>query len=400
MKALVSLGNRMVLTPDRQLWTRNGSIGYSFWTRYLDVYDEVRILVRAASEDGPPEGWVQATGSQVHAAPVPDFGSPVDLVKNYSVVTQVIRAYLREEQAVHLRVPDLLGELVARLLEKKRPFGVEVVGDPHDVFAPGNYRHPLRPLFHWWFPFQLRHICKQACAAAYVTEKKLQSRYPPSSGAFTTHYSSIELGEDAFADAPRTYSAPGEAPRLVSVGSLDQLYKAPDVLIDAVEECVRHGSPLRLTWIGEGKHRSDMVERIRQKDLASYIQFIGQLPTPVQVRAELDQADLFVLPSRTEGLPKAMIEAMARALPCIGSTAGGTVELLPPEDTVSPGDAKELSEKISEVLSDPQRMSQMSKRNLAKAREYREEVLRRRRTEFYRTVCAKTVLWFENKASA
>ncbi len=100
------------------------------------------------------------------------------------------------------------------------------------------------------------------------------------------------------------------------------------------------------------------------------------------MRSQLDQADLFVLPSRQEGLPRALLEAMARALPAIGSTAGGIPELLPPEDLVAPADIGALAAKIAEVLTDPARLQAMSARNLAKARGYRDQLTSRHRERY------------------
>ena len=88
--------------------------------------------------------------------------------------------------------------------------------------------------------------------------------------------------------------------------------------------------------------------------------FLGQLPAGEMVRAQLDKADLFILPSKTEGLPRALVEAMARALPCIGTTVGGIPELLPSEDLVPPGDVKALAETIEDVLRRPERLAKMS----------------------------------------
>jgi glycosyltransferase involved in cell wall biosynthesis len=113
------------------------------------------------------------------------------------------------------------------------------------------------------------------------------------------------------------------------------------------------------------------------------------------VHAELDQADLFVLPSRQEGLSRATIEAMARALPCICSTVGGTPELLPPEDMVPCNDVDALAHKIRDVATNPERMAHMSARNLEKAKGYREEVLRKRWIELYRFVQDKTEVWLK-----
>ena len=64
------------------------------------------------------------------------------------------------------------------------------------------------------------------------------------------------------------------------------------------------------------------------------------------VTEQLDAADVFVLPSRQEGLPRAMIEAMARSLPCVGSDVGGISELIP-DWVVPPNDPQALALKFS-----------------------------------------------------
>lgn len=399
MNALVSASARFALTNDGSLslWTPTSSLSYRFWTRYLDIYQEVRLLVRAVSYTVPPEGWIRATGPQVTAVPVPDFGSPWQLGRNYRQLQKVVRSALLETQAMHLRIPCLLGGIVQHSLERTRPYGIEVVGDPYEVFAPGAVKHPLRPFFRWWFSHQLRRQIARACATAYVTEKALQRRYPPAPGAFVTHYSSVELPAGSLLPTPRPAPRGAGILTLIAVGSLAQLYKAPDILIDAVGLCLRAGLELNLVLVGEGKHRAELEARARAQGLSERVRFLGQLPAGKAVRAQLDQADLFVLPSKTEGVPKAMIEAMARGLPCIGSTVGGIPELLPPEDMVPPGDAVALAAKIRAVLTDPERMARMSARNLEKAQEYCEEILRQRRIAFYSYVREKTEEWLKTQ---
>ena len=179
------------------------------------------------------------------------------------------------------------------------------------------------------------------------------------------------------------------------VGTLAQLYKAPDLLLDAVAACVHRGLDLRLRIVGEGRYRAVLEARAAALGLGDRVHFRGQLTAGEPVRRELDQADLFVLPSHQEGLPRAMIEAMARALPCIGSMVGGIPELLAAEDLVPPGDPASLARKIREVVTNPERMAQMSARNLMKAREYRSDVLRPRRISFYRHLRAETTRWLK-----
>jgi glycosyltransferase involved in cell wall biosynthesis len=81
-----------------------------------------------------------------------------------------------------------------------------------------------------------------------------------------------------------------------------------------------------------------------------------------------------------------MVEAMARALPCIGTRVGGIPELLEEEDLVPPGDPIRLAGKIAEVLNSGTRLAAMSKGNLAKAAEYRDDWLAPRRNDFYHHV--------------
>jgi hypothetical protein len=89
-----------------------------------------------------------------------------------------------------------------------------------------------------------------------------------------------------------------------------------------------------------------------------------------------------------------MIEAMARALPCVGSMVGGIPELISAEDLVPPNDAHALARKIREVIADPARMARMSVCNLEKAREYGETLDQGRHT-FYSYVRTQTDAWLQ-----
>jgi glycosyltransferase involved in cell wall biosynthesis len=398
MRVLVTASAHFAMTPDRALWIDSASMSYSFWTRYLDVFDEVDLLVRAHPTAEPPDGWNRATGAGIKAAAVPDSVGPWGFARDYGRIARTIRDLIADAEAVLLRLPCHIGGELWRRLPHQRPYGIEVISDPYDVFSKGANTHPLRPLFRWWFTFRLRPQCAGACAAAYVTEGVLQRRYPPARNAFASFYSSVELRTDSFAAAPRM--VPPQSPfRLVFVGSLAQPYKGLDVLIDAVAECVRRGLDIRLHVLGDGKHRSDLERRAAAMGMGERIDFRGQLAAGEMVQQELDWADLFVLPSLTEGLPRAMIEAMARALPSIGSAVGGIPELLPPEDLAPPRDAAALARKISEVLSDPARMARMSSRNLATAREYDGAVLRARRIAVYRHLRAETGRWLQARTA-
>lgn len=395
MNVVVTCPQHFLRTRDGRVWT-DGQFAYPFWTRYLSVFDAVRVVARVREVANLPPGPELAGGAGVSFVEVPDYRGPQQyLLRAASVAAATARA-VQNGDALVLRAPGELGSWLLRHLRKKpRPYGVEVVSDPFDVFSPKALRHPLRPFFRWWFSRNLRRECGGACAAAYVTQRALQRRYPAASDAFVTHYSSIDLPLSAFVSAPRTKIEIRGRARLVFIGTLAQMYKAPDVLIDAVGGCVRDGVDLDLVMIGSGQHQDELQARAARLGVEDRVHFRGQVSSSAAVREELDRADLFVLPSRQEGLPRAIIEAMARALPCIGSTVGGFSELLPAEDLVAPNDSLALARKISEVLRDPARMGQMSARNLAKASEYEAAVLSARRQKFYQHVRTQTEAWLQ-----
>ncbi len=395
---VVSIEHRFDRTPDGAIWTQT-MFARPFWSRYLAVFDAVRVVARLREVATVPETWQRADGDGVSFAALPFYIGPWQYLRQRRRLTEAAVAAVGPADAVIFRVPSAIaGQIEPALLRTGHPYGVEALGDPYDVFAPGAVRHPLRPFFRWWFPKRMRRLCAGAAATGYVTEHALQRRYPPAPGSCTTYYSDVELSAETFVAAPRIPRREGTF-TLVSVGSLAQMYKAPDVQIDAVARLVKEGLDLRLVLVGDGKHRPELEVRAVALGMAERVLFRGQLTAGAAVRAELDAADIFCMPSRTEGMPRALIEAMARGLPCIGSTMGGIPELLPAEDMVSPGDVAALAKTIRAVVTDPERMARMSARNLARACDYREDELRARRTHFYRALRERTEAWREHEGA-
>jgi len=362
----------------------------TFWKRYLDVFDEVLAVGRVRAVDKVSTGWVRSSGPGVNFHGLPDYRGPGQFLSVRSQLKKEISRAVQDCDAFLLRVPGMIGTLVRKQLSPGVPFGLEVVTDPYDSFAAGSVKNLLRPFFRWWFVRQLRGQCQQASAVAYVTRARLQRRYPPSEGVFATYYSTVHLAGADFASGPRSYRTVSAPVTLIFVGMMERLYKAPDLLIRALRSCREDGLDLKLVLVGDGRHRRELEGLAADRDLQDRVLVRGELAGADTVREELDRAGVFVLPSRGEGLPRAMIEAMARGLPCIGSSVGGIPELLPSEDTVPPGDVRALAEKISEVVNDPARMTRMSAHNLEKAREYREDLLRERRHEFYQKLRERT----------
>jgi glycosyltransferase involved in cell wall biosynthesis len=174
--------------------------------------------------------------------------------------------------------------------------------------------------------------------------------------------------------------------RLLFVGSLAQIYKGPDVAIAALARCRARGVFAHLTLIGDGRERPALEARARRLGVAPWVTFTGQLPAGGPVREAMDRADVFVLPSRTEGTPRAMLEAMARGVACVGAAVGGIPELLPATRLVEPCDAERLASVLIRVCSNRSGLLPAALSDREVARRYRAADASVKRASCYRRV--------------
>lgn len=119
----------------------------------------------------------------------------------------------------------------------------------------------------------------------------------------------------------RLAGSSARAKQIVAVGRLEHV-KGFDLLIDALARLTAAGMAVKLTLIGEGSERAALETQVREAGLAERVLFAGRLPRE-DVRARLHAADLFVLSSRSEGTPLALLEAMATGMACVAARVGG-----------------------------------------------------------------------------
>jgi len=392
MRVVVSLEQVYQRTPDGRIWTQ-AMFGAGFFARYLRVFDGVTIAARVRDVPTLVGDWQAVEGPGIAFAPLPFYHGPLAYLRRQRELRRAALAAVDPQAALILRVASPIAGLMGRAIRSQRhPFACEVVCDPWDVFGPQGVRHLLRPYLRWHFTRQMRQQCATACAVAYVTERTLQHRYPTAANAPSFGVSDVELSPAAFVDQPRAAAIDGPF-RVLLVGSLAQLYKGPDVLLRALARCVGSGLDVHGTFIGDGQFRGQIETLAQELGLTARCRFLGQLSAGTAVRAELDRADLFVLPSRTEGLPRALVEAMARGLSCVASAVGGIPELLPADCLVQPGDDQALATAISVRARDGGRRMREGSLNLARARDFADHRLDAKRLAFYRAVHDATAAW-------
>ena len=409
MRAFIALEQRFL--ENGQDFYADASVDYSFWVRYLDVFDRVTIIARSKKVTVVPEQCPRSTGPGVDHFSMPYYEGPKEYLLQSSALWNSSRLVSLQKGAFILRVPGSIGTLVwIHLKRLGKPYALEVVGDPADSLSPLIWSSKLMKPIRWLSQTALRRQCHEAMAGIAYVSRVLGQKYPPGQNATNISYipTGIEVpnfdnGLDveaaknmkaALTTVPTT-SRP-ERRRMVFVGTLEALYKGQEYLLKALRRMLDTGLDIELEVIGDGRFRPSLEALAHDLGLGERVRFSGKITERREVFEKLRSSHLFLLPSLAEGLPRALIEAMALGLPCIATSVGGIPELLPKEDLVPPADANRLAEKIIEVLQNPERMHRMSERNRGTAQQYRTEALRKQRIRFYEDV-SKITERFQNK---
>jgi glycosyltransferase involved in cell wall biosynthesis len=160
---------------------------------------------------------------------------------------------------------------------------------------------------------------------------------------------------------------------LLCVAALNEA-KGHEYLMDAMPEVIARHSNVVLALAGDGHLREPLQRQVERLGLGKIVIFLGyRRDVPDLIHA----ADLFVLPSRSEGLCSTLIDAMLARRPIVATTAGGIPDLLgelpsderPVARLVPPCNPQALAEAILAVLAAPEKSAELISRAAARAEE-------------------------------
>jgi glycosyltransferase involved in cell wall biosynthesis len=131
-------------------------------------------------------------------------------------------------------------------------------------------------------------------------------------------------------------------------------YKGLDTLIAAVQRIREQGVPATLHVIGDGDDRPRLEALSSAPGLREHVRFHGRV-SDARLQSAYASAHVFAMPSAKEGFGIVFLEAMRRAVPCIGGSHGGTPEVFRDSEEgtlVSYGDVDALAQKLAWFASD------------------------------------------------
>jgi glycosyltransferase involved in cell wall biosynthesis len=344
---------------------------YSAYAReieiWADLFGEVVVAAPLRAEKPPGDCVAFAHGNITVRSQMEAGGntwqSKAGLALALPVMAFQLGMAIRDADAIHVRCPGNLGLLGA-------------------VLAPLFSRRVVAKYAGQWtdYPAEARTVRwqkKLLSSSWFHGPVTVYGRWPGQPDHVVPFFTSV-LTSDQIACARVAAARERRAGplRVLFVGRLSKA-KNVDVLLRAVSEVKRRGAAVQCEVIGEGPER-DALERLRADlKLNDCAEFKGGLDFE-EVLSHFEQADVLVLASETEGWPKAITEAMAYGLICVGSDRGLVPQILSEGRgiIVPPRDAESLAGAIYNIAAAPADYAAMRTTAAAWAQQYSLEGLR------------------------
>lgn len=354
--------------------------------RYIPFDDKISILCRCVDSYDYNIVNLNCINSEIlEFTPVRGIYFSNIFFRNFFYNLKIIISNLEKSKCLIVRLPSFLGVfvLIINFFFKKKYF-IEFVGDPEEaLFTSKNKVSFFFRFFIYIFKKLNAYFVRNANGVIYVTKFVLQDKYPTYS--LEGYASNVSINIKPFSLSPQDYANKfTKFIKIGLIGSFNNRYKGIDTAFLAVKILRKKNIKIHLHILGSGSLKDEYLKLATELNIQDSIYFDGSLAGGVAVNNWLKSLDIYIQPSRTEGLPRALIEAMSVGLPCIATNVGGIPELLDQDDLVDKDNSVSLAEKIFEVVNSQQLRFQMGERNYKRSLDYDSKKLNQIRSEFWK----------------
>ncbi len=314
-------------------------------------------------------------GGKIYNLDIPD--KLINQGREIFSLYRFFRSFRPDVVHTHVLKSNMYGVLAAKLA--KVPVVIATEMTLKDT-APSRMRRIRDRLLH---PFLNQMISK--CDTFMVTSKFIQQEWYKEKYANKFHliYPPFNLDKLEAAQENGSDLTLPDGPKICYVGRLSE-EKGVRFLLSAAESIIEHIKDAKLIIVGTGPLEDELKSMINNSDLLENVIFLGYVDNVFKV---LKQVDVFVLPSRSEGCPISVLEAMSMGLPVVATNVGGTPELVVDSETgilVPYNDFRKLGEAIVEVLKNRQSSNSMGLSGKERAfRKFHQNIFVRHLEEMY-----------------
>lgn len=360
--------------------------GDQFWKKYLDVFDSVHVLGERVKDYLNNGMLTTLTNPLVTIDIIPGNTNPKDFIHDQEI-KKILEVNIKNAEAVIIKPSSRKGMMAIRLAEKyHKPYMVELTGDLNLTLM----MHPnlLKRMYGPYLHKRIVKAIKNAPFGLYVTEKYLQKVYPIAGkqcGASNVFVESIS--EDVLESRCRKISSMemDDPLQIGLIGSYHDTRKGIDTAVQALADvCAqRPNTFLNILALGVEEDRKKWMQYAQQFGVQEHLKFPPSCDTTQKVLEWIDTQDIIILPSRSEGLPRCVVEAMSRGCPCITSDVCGMPELIQKKWLHAPGEAQRLAELILEMSESKNNMTDAAKENFKNAKRFLRSAINKRRNAFF-----------------
>ena len=380
LKCLFIYDNKLK-TKDSNFYT-SGGINDKLFKRYVTSFENIVVITRMEKVDYY-ENLSQITSSNIIFAPVRGLAfSKVFSIYFIPNVQLFIREF-KEADFVVLRLPSFLGifALIVNVVYKKKYF-LEVAGDAKEALLTSkiNPSIPFKVFTQVFFKLN-KYFIKSADGVIYVTQNALQKKYP--TDGLSEYASNVEINIRNRELNLSDYKCSNEYFKVGLIGDYNNHYKGISEAVHSIKMLSDLNYDINLHIVGSGTLLEYYQSLSKSLGLEGSIHFEGRLRDNTEVINWLETLDLYIQPSYTEGLPRALIEAMSVGLPAVSTNVGGIPELLDIDDLVPSYNAVELANRMKDFLDSIELRYKKGKLNYSKSKLYDRDKLAKRRSSFW-----------------
>ncbi|TMZ95204.1 glycosyltransferase [Klebsiella pneumoniae] len=360
----------------------NTTLTSELFERYLSFVDTLNIVIRVFPiESTYKEANLKKVDFEnVNFVEIGNLNSLTGLLTERRIAKDIIKKQVESADLIFARMPSIISDITIQFCRQlKKKYMVEVGGCSWDAY----WNHSLKGKLMAPYVFmKQKEGIKNADYAIYVTEKWLQGRYP--SNAIQTNASNVYL-EDTTDEILykriskiRNYNENHEFV-IGTTAAVDVSYKGQQYVIQAISRLREQGYTFKYQMVGKGDSTNlmNLAKRLNVEDL---IEFKGVMVKD-DVFDWLDTIDLYIQPSKQEGLPRALIEALSRAVPSLGSRTAGIPELLDDDYIFDRGNITQICEVILKIIHAD--LTQIASKNFEKAKDFNIDKLNSKRNKLY-----------------
>lgn len=355
--------------------------------RYLSLFDTLVLSTRVKEKKeykGNISGYRITNGENVEVSPIFSYNEVIDAIKNKKKISEEVDTIVKKVDKVIVRMPSVIGMFACDSANKfNKPYLIEMVACPFDGYM-NHARFGGKLLAPIMFILNKKYV-RKAPKVLYVTDCFLQHRYPTKGDSLACSDVVLDTFDDTILENRKKKILEMKnlnKIKIATIASVQLKYKGQEYVFKAIQKLKKKGIIIDYYLAGGGDN-SRLLNFVKKYNIENQVHFLGSLPHE-KVFELVDNVDLYIQPSLQEGLPRALIEAMSRACPAIGSNAGGIPELLDKNYIFRKRDVNMLI-KIFDNLSKESLLKQ-SEKNYSRALEFEKEKLNAKRTLFYKSI--------------